>query len=151
LWIALVLAGGLIAETVLLIRLRSGSSATVAATEPTPPLVTHTPTAEKPKVDAKASVPDSSAPVASRFRETLLHEPTAISPIVGRKPKLGGEWGAYDPDATRFIPPNHALIEYNDGHEQGVLVVLIGDPERPETWKRLYDDADGSLDSGVEP
>jgi len=147
-----VLVAGLLAETVVLVRMRSGGSAPLPTQQP--PTVTPSPSPSPspttPRTTPQPTTSDASS-FEERFRETLLRHPTAISPLVGRRSTLGGEWGAYDPDATRFLPPNHALVEYNDGHEQGVLVLLIEDPSRPETWKRLYDDADGSLDSDVAP
>lgn len=141
-WLVFLLAGGLLAETLVFVRARGG-------VEPSPPPSPWETKAEKSPSPAKETSP--SKPLATRLRETLLRQPTAISRFVERRPQLGGTWGAYDPDATRFIPPRGLLVEYSDGHEQGVLVLWVEDPERPETWKRLYDDADGSLDSGVEP
>lgn len=147
-WVVFLLAGGLFAETVALVRTRRemevfsppvSSPVTKTVEEKSPP----------PKDSAKEAFPSGS--FATRFRETLLHQPTVIAPLVERPSKLGGTWGAYDPDATRFVPPQSFLVEYSDGHEQGVLVLWVEDPERPETWKRLYDDADGSLDSDIEP
>lgn len=149
-WIVLALAGGLVAETAALVRMRGRANPAPEAMKAAPS-ADRASSAERQKGEPKPVASEASASVAERFRETLQHQPTAISTLVGRKPELGGAWGAYDPGSARFIAPNHALIEYNDGHEQGVLVLLIDDPERPETWTRLYDDPDGSLESGVEP
>lgn len=159
-WIAALLAVLVIVEAAALLKrerapaLKDTSARNAHVTDgarTSPPTVASAqPVADELAADPSAEERVDPGDTERQFRDTLSRNPKAISRIVSRRSPVGGSWGAYDVSAVKFVAPNFAIVPYDDGHESGLLVIAIRDPQRPETWQRLYDDVDAGSggDSG---
>jgi hypothetical protein len=61
-----------------------------------------------------------------------------IGKLIKDKPVLGGNWGCWSEKSIKFLTDDKLIIQYDDGHMMGAMIVQVKDVLNIKTWKVLW-------------
>ncbi len=61
-----------------------------------------------------------------------------IGKLIKDKPVLGGNWGCWSEKSIKFLTDDKVMIQYDDGHMMGAMIVQVKDVQNIKTWKVLW-------------